>query len=116
MSHSAAKTHDTDPISPGPALASTGTPTLDDERIFEVLLTSVNEYSGRQYTAADIDRSRPVFDYGVDSLNMMQILTELEDELGLEIDLSELSESQLESVDALIEYLGSRRKTAPESV
>jgi acyl carrier protein len=89
---------------------------MDDDRVFEVLLNSVNEFSGREYTAADIDRSRPVFDYGVDSLNMMQILTELEEELELEIDLSELSESQLESVDSLVEFLGSRRNAASESI
>jgi acyl carrier protein len=89
---------------------------MDQELVFRVLLDSVNEFSGRDYTPGDIDRSRPVFDYGVDSLNIMQILAEVEDALDLEVDLSRLSEAELVSIDSFVDYLESLRKTVPESV
>jgi acyl carrier protein len=89
---------------------------MDQELVFRVLLDSVNEFSGRDYTPDDIDRSRPVFDYGVDSLNIMQILAEVEDALDLEVDLGRLSEAELVSIDSFVNYLESLRKTVPESV
>lgn len=88
---------------------------MDREAIFKVLLDSINEFGGREYTPADIDRSRPVFDYGVDSLNVMQILAEIEGAVGFELDLGRLSESDVASIDSLLDYLESLSEWAPES-
>ena len=42
----------------------------------------------------------------------MQILAEIEDAIGLEIDLGRLSESDLSSIDSLLDYLRSLREPA----
>jgi acyl carrier protein len=89
---------------------------MEREALFRVLLESINEYAGRDYTPEDVDRARPVFDYGVDSLNVMQVLAEIEDALGLEIDIGSLSEGDLASIDSLLDWLASLRETAPKSM
>jgi acyl carrier protein len=86
------------------------------EEILDVLVGAVNEHSGREYGATDIDLSRPVVDYGLDSLNMMQVLAQLEEELEIDIDLGELTESNTESIDALLGFLSSRPRRASQSV
>jgi acyl carrier protein len=94
----------------------TGHSYMQREDLFRVLLESINEHGGRDYAPDDVDRSRPVFDYGVDSLNVMQILAEVEDALGLEIDIGSLSEGDLASIDSLLDWLASLRETAPKSM
>ena len=78
---------------------------MDREAIFRILLSHINELGGRDYDPADVDRSRSPADYGVDSLNVMQILTELEGALDFEIDLGQLSESDFASIDSVLDYL-----------
>lgn len=82
---------------------------MNREAVFQILLELINEFGGRDYTAADIDRSRSPADYGVDSLNVMQILTEIEGALGFEIDLGQLSESDFASIDSILDYLETLR-------
>lgn len=88
---------------------------MDREGLFRVLVESVNEFAGRDYAPEDIDRSRSVFDYGVDSLNVMQILAEIEEAMGTELDLGALSESDVTSIDSLLDYLSAAREWTTES-
>jgi acyl carrier protein len=85
---------------------------VDREQILEVVVEQVNDFAGRDYAPADIDRSRSIMEYGVDSLNMLQVLAEVEEALGIEIDLGSLNESDFASVDSLLDFLGSLRETA----
>lgn len=77
---------------------------MDRDSIFRLLLRSVNDFGGHAYSPDDIDLSRSIFDFGVDSLNVMQILGELED-AGIQIDLSGLTEEHVGSINALLDYL-----------
>jgi acyl carrier protein len=85
---------------------------LDREAIFETLLEYINEFAGREYQPTDIDRSRPPADYGVDSLNVLQVLTEIESALGIEIDLGEISAADFASIDSILDYLEALRSEA----
>ena len=78
---------------------------MDREELFRVLLESINEFSGRQYKPEDVDRSRSIIDYGVDSLNVMQILADVEEDSSLQIDLGGLREEHAQSIEALLDYL-----------
>lgn len=82
---------------------------MDREAIFKVLLEYINEFAGREYQPADIDRSRSPADYGVDSLNVLQVLTEIEGALGIEIDLAAISASDFASIDSILDYLAALR-------
>ena len=82
---------------------------MDREEMFAILLGCINEFGGSDYTAEQIDRSRSPADYGVDSLNVMQILTEIEDRLEFEVDLGQLSESAFASIDGVLDFLLAER-------
>jgi acyl carrier protein len=82
---------------------------MDREEIFSILLECINEFGGSDYAAEEIDRSRSPVDYGVDSLNVLQILTEIESRLGFEVDLSQLSEADFASINAVLDYLAAAR-------
>jgi acyl carrier protein len=82
---------------------------VDRESIFEILLRYINEFAGRDYQPTDIDRSRSPADYGVDSLNVLQVLTEIESALGIEIDLGQISQSDFASIESILDYLDAIR-------
>jgi acyl carrier protein len=89
---------------------------MDQSDLLDALLECINEFTGHDYVSSDVDPARPLNDYGIDSLNVLQILAAVEDALGIEIDLSELSESSMASIATLLEYLASLRDSAAESV
>lgn len=81
---------------------------MDREEMFLALVECINEFGGSDYTGEEIDRGRSPVDYGVDSLNVMQILGEIEVKLGIEVDLSRLSESDFSSIEGVLDFLAAQ--------
>lgn len=78
---------------------------MDREAAFLLLITGVNEVGGYEYQPSEIDRSLPMTAYGVDSLNVMQVLASIEARSGLVIDHTQLSEFDFASIDSLLDHL-----------
>jgi acyl carrier protein len=78
---------------------------MDRDAVLAGLVEGINEVGGYDYAPGDLDGSQPITAYGVDSLNVMQVLASLESGLGLTVDQSRISESDFASVDSLLNYL-----------
>jgi len=68
--------------------------------VFEKVIEKINESLGE--TRDDITMETKFADAGIDSLSFMEILMQLEDDLGVEIDLDG---KKFETVGAFVEYV-----------
>ncbi len=68
----------------------------------EKLIAIVAEYLGKDIT--DIDNDATFEDLGLDSLDIAELVMQVEDELGVTIELS----AELNNIDKLVDYLESQ--------
>lgn len=78
---------------------------MERDELHRIVVSCINEFTGREYSQADIDEARSPMDYGVDSLNVLQILGELEDKLKVDIDLGRVTEGDVSTVGAVLDFL-----------
>ncbi|MFT3864046.1 MAG: acyl carrier protein [Solirubrobacterales bacterium] len=69
------------------------------------LVNGINDVCGYSYGTEEIDPSRPITDFGVDSLNVMQVLAAVEAHLDIRVDQGRLTERDFVSVGTLADYL-----------
>jgi acyl carrier protein len=70
-----------------------------------LLVNGINDVCGYAYGTEEIDMSRPITDFGVDSLNVMQVLAAVETNSHIRIDQGQLTERDFVSVGTLADYL-----------
>lgn len=80
----------------------------------ETILVAINEATGRPLPAV-IDGAASVYDLGIDSMSLVELIFKLEADLGVDIPLAELNESIFESLDSLTAYLDSRKREGAEA-
>ncbi|AON53760.1 acyl carrier protein [Herbaspirillum seropedicae] len=77
----------------------------------ETILTAISEVTGRPFPVAVINGETNVYELGIDSMSLVELIFKLEVDLGIDIPLAELNESIFESLNSLTTYLESRKQT-----
>ena len=80
----------------------------------ETILAAISEVTGRPFPAAVINGDTSVYELGIDSMSLVELIFKLEADLGIDIPLAELNESIFESLDSLTAYLENRKQAASE--
>ena len=85
------------------------------EDMRETILNAISEVTGRPFPASVIDGNTSVYELGIDSMSLVELIFKLEAELEIDIPLAELNESIFEHLDSLIDYLCNRQRAAAEA-
>lgn len=79
---------------------------MREAEIIEVSLFLINAITGREI-ANDLEAAEAsVFELGIDSLNIISLIFQLEEKLNIEIPLTDLDESVFRSVRQLANHIG----------
>ncbi|WGS52278.1 acyl carrier protein [Paraburkholderia sp. D15] len=81
----------------------------------ETILAAISEVTGRPFPASVINGETSVYELGIDSMSLVELIFKLEAELQIDIPLAELNESIFESLDSLTAYLNGRKQAAAEA-
>lgn len=87
----------------------------DENSMRETILAAISEVTGRPFPAAVINGDTSVYELGIDSMSLVELIFKLEADLGIDIPLAELNESIFESLNSLSAYLKNRKHGAPEA-
>ena len=74
----------------------------------ETILAAIKEATGRPLPAV-IEGDTSVYDLGIDSMSLVEMIFKLEADLSIDIPLAELNESIFENLNSLTTYLDSRK-------
>jgi acyl carrier protein len=85
-----------------------------DQSMQSSILIAIKEATGRPLRT-DIDPNTSVYDLGIDSMSLVEMIFKLEADLGIDIPLAELNENIFQSLDSLGAYLSSRKNAAAET-
>ena len=77
----------------------------------ETILAAISEVTGRPIPDGGVNDDASVYELGIDSMSLVELIFKLEAELEIDIPLAELNESIFESLAALVTYLESRKQT-----
>jgi acyl carrier protein len=78
---------------------------MQAHEIIEVSLSVIRDVTGRDYGQDDTLADASVFELGIDSLSIVNLIFQLEDKLKINIPLSDLDEDVFRSVRHLASHL-----------
>lgn len=81
----------------------------------ETILAAISEVTGRPFPASVINGDTSVYELGIDSMSLVELIFKLEADLEIDIPLAELNESIFESLDSLTAYLHNRKQAAVDA-
>lgn len=90
---------------------------MPDDHLHQEILAAVNVVTGSEYSASDVSSSMSIFELGVDSLSIVELIMSLEAALNISIPFEDLTEETFQSVMNLAGFLREKQHAAsPESV
>ena len=82
--------------------------------ITESILVATGEVSGRPFMTDSVTGDTSIYDLGIDSMSLVELIFKLESDLDMDIPVAELNEDIFANLDSLSAYLSSRRRVTAQ--